>query len=156
MDPHCSSSNTAQITCESCSTLEEPETSKNFGPFPRVHCAFEVMLRVGRAARCLRQYLLQPALRKVQFSAQTMPAAALFSKILIANRGEIACRVIRTAKQLGVKTVAVYSDQDAGAMHVALADEAYHIGPSPATTYLQGDVILDVAKRSGAQALHPG
>jgi 3-methylcrotonyl-CoA carboxylase alpha subunit len=113
------------------------------------------MLRVGRAARCLRQCLLQPTSRKVQFSAQTKPAT-LFSKILIANRGEIACRVIRTAKKLGVKTVAVYSDQDAGAMHVALADEAYHIGPSPATTYLQGDVILDVAKRSGAQALHPG
>eukprot|EP00953_Heterococcus_sp_UTEX-ZZ885_P041785 21295-Heterococcus_DN1.PRE.1 len=114
------------------------------------------MLRVGRAARCLRQCLLQPTSRRVHFPAQAKPAATLFSKILIANRGEIACRVIRTAKKLGVKTVAVYSDQDAGAMHVALADQAYHIGPSPATTYLQGDVILDVAKRSGAQALHPG
>jgi 3-methylcrotonyl-CoA carboxylase alpha subunit len=115
------------------------------------------MLRVGRARWFLQQYVLQPVLGRQQFSAQTKPATTLFSKILIANRGEIACRVIKTAKRLGVKTVAVYSDQDAGAMHVALADEAYHIGQSPVSeSYLRGDVILDVAKRSGAQALHPG
>ncbi len=81
----------------------------------------------------------------------------MFDKILIANRGEIACRVIRTAKRLGIRTVAVYSDADADALHVALADEAYHIGPSPAReSYLLGDVILDVAVRSGARAIHPG
>jgi 3-methylcrotonyl-CoA carboxylase alpha subunit len=81
----------------------------------------------------------------------------MFDKILIANRGEIACRVIRTAKRLGIRTVSVYSDADADALHVKLADEAYHIGPSPAReSYLLGDVILEVAGRSGARAVHPG
>ena len=81
----------------------------------------------------------------------------MFEKILIANRGEIACRVIRTAKRLGIRTVSVYSDADADALHVKLADEAYHIGPSPAReSYLLGDVILEVAVRSGARAIHPG
>ncbi len=81
----------------------------------------------------------------------------MFDKILIANRGEIACRVIRTAKQMGIRTVAVFSDADADAMHVAMADEAYHIGPAPAReSYLRPEIILEVAKRSGAQAVHPG
>jgi len=81
----------------------------------------------------------------------------MFAKILIANRGEIACRVIRTARRLGVKTVAVYSEADARAQHVLAADEAYLIGPPPAReSYLRGDRILEVAKRAGAQAIHPG
>jgi len=81
----------------------------------------------------------------------------MFSKILIANRGEIACRVIKTARRLGMKTVAVYSDADRGARHVAMADEAVHIGGSPAReSYLVADKILDAAKRTGAQAIHPG
>ena len=81
----------------------------------------------------------------------------MFSTILIANRGEIACRVIRTARRMGIATVAVYSDADADAAHVALADQAFRIGPPPARdSYLRGDVILDVARRSGAQAIHPG
>jgi geranyl-CoA carboxylase alpha subunit len=81
----------------------------------------------------------------------------MFSKILIANRGEIACRVIRTARKLGYQTVAVYSDADRDAPHVALADEAVHIGPSPAAeSYLRVDAILEAARKTGADALHPG
>ncbi len=81
----------------------------------------------------------------------------MFNTILIANRGEIACRVIRTAQRLGIRTVAVYSDADAGALHVTLADEAHHIGPAPAReSYLVAERILEVAIRSGAEAVHPG
>ena len=81
----------------------------------------------------------------------------MFSKILIANRGEIACRVIKTARRLGIKTVAVYSDADRDAMHVAMADEAYHIGPASAReSYLVADRIVEVARKAGAQAVHPG
>ena len=81
----------------------------------------------------------------------------MFTKILIANRGEIACRVIDTARRMGVATVAVYSDADAGARHVALADEAVHIGPAPARdSYLVADRIIAAAKATGAQAVHPG
>ena len=81
----------------------------------------------------------------------------MFDKILIANRGEIACRVIRTARRLGIRTVAVYSQADADAQHVRLADEAHPIGgPRPQDSYLRGDAIIDVAKRTGAQAIHPG
>lgn len=81
----------------------------------------------------------------------------MFDKILIANRGEIACRVIRTARRMGIRTVAVYSEADADAQHVRLADEAHPIGgPRPQDSYLRGDVILEVAKKSGAQAIHPG
>jgi 3-methylcrotonyl-CoA carboxylase alpha subunit len=81
----------------------------------------------------------------------------VFAKLLIANRGEIACRVARTARRLGLRTVAVYSDADAGSAHVAACDEAVHIGGSrPQESYLRGDVILDAAKRTGADAIHPG
>ena len=81
----------------------------------------------------------------------------MFRKILIANRGEIACRVIRTARRMGIATVAVYSDADAGALHVAMADEAYRIGPAaPRESYLNVAAILDAARQSGAEALHPG
>ncbi|MBS7811388.1 ATP-binding protein [Roseococcus pinisoli] len=81
----------------------------------------------------------------------------MFQKILIANRGEIACRVIRTARRLGIATVAVFSEADAQALHVREADEAHPIGPAPAAqSYLRGDAILEVARRTGAQAIHPG
>src|ERR1700730_6364352 len=81
----------------------------------------------------------------------------MFSKILIANRGEIACRIVRTAQRLGIATAAVYSDADRAAMHVALADEAFRIGPAPArASYLDGAKIIEAAQKSGAQAIHPG
>ena len=81
----------------------------------------------------------------------------MFNKILIANRGEIACRVIKTAKKMGIETVAVYSDADAQALHVQMADEAIHIGPPAANqSYIVIDKIMDAIKQSGAQAVHPG
>jgi propionyl-CoA carboxylase alpha chain len=81
----------------------------------------------------------------------------MFEKILIANRGEIACRVIKTARKMGIKTVAVYSDADRNALHVRMADEAVHIGASPsAESYLIADRIIEACKTTGAQAVHPG
>lgn len=81
----------------------------------------------------------------------------MFTKILIANRGEIACRVIATARRMGIATVAVYSDADKDARHVRLADEAVHIGAAPSReSYLLADRIIAAAKQTGAQAIHPG
>ena len=81
----------------------------------------------------------------------------MFEKILIANRGEIACRVIKTARKMGIKTVAVYSDADRDALHVRMADEAVHIGAAPsAESYLIAERIIDACKQTGAQAVHPG
>ena len=81
----------------------------------------------------------------------------MFKKILIANRGEIACRVIKTAKKMGIATVAVYSEADADALHVELADEAVPIGPAPSReSYLVPDKIIAAAKATGAEAIHPG
>ncbi|MGP1273781.1 MAG: biotin carboxylase N-terminal domain-containing protein, partial [Caulobacterales bacterium] len=81
----------------------------------------------------------------------------MIQKLLIANRGEIACRVMRTARQMGIATVAVYSDADAKAVHVKMADEAVHIGPAPAReSYLVADRIIKAALDTGADAIHPG
>ena len=95
------------------------------------------------------------ALKTSRFSTKQAPK--LFDKILIANRGEIACRVIRTAKKLGVQTVAVFSDADKDAEHVKLADESFYLGPSPAPqSYLLGAKIIEACQATGAQAVHPG
>ena len=81
----------------------------------------------------------------------------MFNKVLIANRGAIACRIIRTLKRLGVGSVAVYSEADAGALHVTMADEAVCIGPAPvAASYLNSARLIEAALATGAQAIHPG
>ena len=81
----------------------------------------------------------------------------MFSKILIANRGEIACRVMTTARRMGIRTVAVYSDADANSRHVAMADEAVRIGPAPASeSYLRSERIVAAVTATGADAVHPG
>ena len=81
----------------------------------------------------------------------------MFSKILIANRGEIACRVIKTARRMGIATVAVYSDADQDALHVEMADEAVRVGPPPSSqSYLQIERIAQACRDTGAQAVHPG
>ncbi len=90
-------------------------------------------------------------------AARGKHAGAMFTKILIANRGEIACRVARTARRMGIRTVAVYSDADARALHVEACDEAYRLGPpAPRESYLDGTKIIAIAKQAGAQAIHPG
>ncbi len=81
----------------------------------------------------------------------------MFKKILIANRGEIAIRVTRACRELGISSVAVFSDADRESLHVFLADEAYNIGPAPSIeSYLKWETILEVAKKAGADAIHPG
>src|ERR1700692_34112 len=81
----------------------------------------------------------------------------MFNKVLIANRGEIACRIIRTLKRLRVGSVAVFSDADRNSLHVAQADEAVRLGPAPAAqSYLRQDAVLDAARATGAEAIHPG
>src|SRR5271170_7519229 len=81
----------------------------------------------------------------------------MFAKILIANRGEIACRIMRTARRMGIATVAVYSEADAEALHVRMADEAVPIGPAPAAeSYLRIDRIIEACRKTGAEAVHPG
>lgn len=99
--------------------------------------------------------LVSSSYRQIHYTSKTFPKT--FDKILIANRGEITRRVIKTAKKMGIKTVAVYSDADMNSMFVKEADEAYRIGPPPTKdSYLRMDTILEIIKSTGAQAVHPG
>ncbi|XP_071384244.1 propionyl-CoA carboxylase alpha chain, mitochondrial-like, partial [Centroberyx affinis] len=94
---------------------------------------------------------------KAQYSTVCDPNEKTFDKILIANRGEIACRVIKTCKKMGIQTVAVHSDVDSSAVHVKMADEAVCVGPAPTNkSYLNMDAIMDAIRSTGAQAVHPG
>src|SRR5215469_5441779 len=93
----------------------------------------------------------------IQCWAYGLIGTILLNKILIANRGEIAVRIMATCREMAIRTIAVYSEADRDALHVRQADEAYYIGPAPATqSYLQIDTIIDIARQSGAQAIHPG
>src|SRR5437660_7393567 len=115
--------------------------------------------RTRRAAspRSAHRPMARKASRHSSRSANPRGSASVFRKILIANRGEIACRVMRTAKRMGIATVAVYSDADRNALHVQLAGEAQRLGPPPAAeSYLNLDAVLAAAKATGAEAIHPG
>lgn len=104
-----------------------------------------------------RNILFYNIILHTAYSPDTEQGALMFKKILIANRGEIACRVIKTARRMGIQTVAVYSDADAQAPFVQMADEAVHIGPSPAAqSYLIAEKIIEACKATGAEAVHPG
>ena len=98
-----------------------------------------------------------PSTSSPTFTSSSSSTTPPLRKLLVANRGEIACRIFRTARALGLKTVAVYSDADAGAQHVALADEAVRVGPAEGPlSYLRPERIVEAALRSGASAVHPG
>src|ERR1700761_9448189 len=89
--------------------------------------------------------------------SKTAPGSRLFDKILIANRGEVAVRIIRTCRRMGIATVVVYSEADAGSLAVEMADEAVLIGPAPAAqSYLVAEKMLDACRQTGAEAVHPG
>ena len=98
-----------------------------------------------------------PPPARVRTTNDEQRTKSMFKKILIANRGEIACRIIRACREMRIGTVAVYSDADREALHVRMADEAYHIGPAQSSeSYLSGEKIIDVGRRAGAEAIHPG
>src|SRR6185312_14829952 len=126
-------------------------------PLPR--CAARAWTRAGRSTTRCRYEWSHDLVQKPDstFWDHAHGSRLMFRKILIANRGEIACRVIKTARKLGIATVAVYSDADRDALHVKMADEAVHIGPPPSNqSYIVIDKILDAIRQTGADAVHPG
>src|SRR6185369_5819260 len=117
--------------------------------------ARDAQAHLPRAGDAEGQEARQPVAQARKYSV--VERQPMFKKILIANRGEIACRVIKTAKKMGIATVAVYSEADRDAMHVELADESVLIGPAPSReSYLVADKIIEACKLTGAQAVHPG
>src|SRR5262249_12715234 len=116
----------------------------------------QIPRRRTRAQRRWKRERLPPH-RPARIEHRLLGRRVMFERILIANRGEIACRIMRTCRRLGIETVAVFSEADADAQHVRQADVALPIGgPRPADSYLRGDAIIEAAKKSGAQAIHPG
>jgi 3-methylcrotonyl-CoA carboxylase alpha subunit len=108
---------------------------------------------LSNASNPLKTMHFNPQILYVYTNQDSTQQAPLFDKILIANRGEIACRVIRTARKLGIKTVTVYSEADRNSMHVRMSDESYCIGPAPSSeSYLAWEKILKVAKQTGSAA----
>ena len=117
------------------------------------------MWRLGASAAWVaaRRSAGSPSLRRGLSAAPEHEEAPLFKKLLVANRGEIACRVMRTARRLGIPSVAVYSDADASAVHTRFADEAVNIGPAPSTaSYLSIPALIRAVQATGADAVHPG
>ncbi|MBN3316073.1 PCCA carboxylase, partial [Atractosteus spatula] len=118
---------------------------------PALHRVLLALKQVSFKSRCCI------TASRTHYSAVYDPNEKTFDKILIANRGEIACRVIKTCKKMGIKTVAVHSDVDSGAVHVKMADEAVCVGPAPTSkSYLNMDAIMEAIRKTGAQAVHPG
>ncbi|CAG7853726.1 Methylcrotonoyl-CoA carboxylase subunit alpha, mitochondrial Short=MCCase subunit alpha; AltName: Full=3-methylcrotonyl-CoA carboxylase 1; AltName: Full=3-methylcrotonyl-CoA carboxylase biotin-containing subunit; AltName: Full=3-methylcrotonyl-CoA:carbon dioxide ligase subunit alpha; Flags: Precursor [Serendipita indica DSM 11827] len=160
------SSRSSQTKVELVKTLSRARTTHRAlsglaNASSRLQTSSAAMGGVRGVERSCRHVELQQRLingqRRLYNTEETGKAKPLFDKILIANRGEIACRVMKTAKKLGIKTVAVYSEVDRNALHVKMADEAYYVGPAPsADSYLRMDKIIQIAKQSGAQAIHPG
>ena len=157
-----------RTTQRSCDQRRAVKLGRSFGGFECGGCAGSITARNGRgragtcAAVCRRRAVPAPQAgasspRPIVRTIASADWTRMFPSVLIANRGEIACRIARTAKRLGMRTIAVYSDADAGALHVRLCDEAHRIGPAPArASYLSIENLIEVGRRTSAGCVHPG